>query len=183
MSSARLENAPPTVFSGFSGSPDTLRAMVLAALGPRGEQSMLVRTMSEQIVSGLRPKDYLGEILAIRNWVAENVRYQNDSLHVEIVKDPQRLIEEWQARGIAVGDCDDIALLIGALALCLGRHVEFIVAGFGAEGHYSHVFARVKEPRSGEFIVTDPVAGDGEAEMLKKVTTYQVWSLDEVVPK
>lgn len=180
MSGTRLENAPPTVFSGFSGSPDTLKAMIRAALGPRGEQSMLVRTTGEQIVSGLRPKEYLGEILAIRNWVAEHVRYQNDSLHVEIVKDPQRLLEECQARGIAVEDCDGIALLIGALALTLGRHAEFIVAGFGEQGHYSHVFCRVKEPRSGEWIVCDPVAGDGEAEMLRKVTTYQVWSLDEV---
>lgn len=141
---------------------------------------MLVRSVGEQIVSGLRPKDYLGEILAIRNWAAEYVRYQNDSLHVEIVKDPQRLIEEWQARGIAVGDCDDIATLIGTLALTLGRTAEFIVAGFGEQGHYSHVFCRVKEPRSGEWIVCDPVAGTGESDMLRKVTTYQVWSLDEV---
>jgi len=180
MSASRLANAPPTVFSGFSGSPDTLKAMVYAALGPRGEQSMLVRSAGERICAGLRPKDYLGEILAIRNWVAEYVRYQNDSLHVEIVKDPQRLIEEYQEHGIAVGDCDDIALLIGTLALTLGRKAEFIVAGFGERGHYSHVFARVLEPRSGQWIITDPVAGIDEAGMLRKVTTYQVWSLDEV---
>jgi len=170
---------PPTQFSGFSGSPDTLKAMVRAVHGPRGEQSILVRSVTEQIVSGLQPKDYLGEIRAVRNWVAENVRYLNDPLHVELIKDPQRIIEEVRDRGYGSGDCDDIACLECTMWLQLGRIAEFVVAGFGAAGHYSHVFGRAKEPKSGQWIVGDPVAGTDERTMLERITTYETWSLDE----
>jgi len=153
--------------------------MVRAAHGPRGEQSILVRSMVEEIVRDLQPKDYLGEILAIRYWVTEHIRYVNDPLHVEIVKDPQRIMEEIIAHGQASEDCDGIAEMIGVLCLLVGRVVEFVVVGFGEAGHYSHVFVRVKEPRSGQWIVCDPVAGSDERGMLDRVTTFYTKSLDE----
>ena len=153
--------------------------MVKAVQGPRGEQSMLVRTVTEEVVRGLQPKDYLGEILAIRYWVTEHIRYVNDPLHVEVVKDPQRIVEEILANGQAAEDCDGIALLIAVMCLLVGRVVEFVVAGFGESGHYTHVFVRVLEPRSGKWIVCDPVAGSDERGMLDRVTTFYTKSLDE----
>ncbi|SRR5260221_6037791 len=170
---------PPTRQAGFNGHPDTLRAMVRAVQGPRGERSMLVRSVAERIVSQLEPKDYLGEILAIRFWVTEHIRYVNDPLHVELVKDPERLVEEVEASGQAAGDCDDIADLIACLALQVGRVARFVVAGFGEPGQYSHVFAEVQEPRSGAWIVCDPVAGTDERGMLDRITTFYTVSLDE----
>lgn len=179
MQTTGLTLQPPATLSGFTGAPDTVRAMVRQAQGARGEKSMLVRSVVERITSGLQPKDYLGEIVAVRNWVAENVRYLNDPLHVELVKDPQRLVEEVMAWGKASADCDEIACLIGTMCLQLGRIVEFVIVGFGAPGSYSHVFCRVLEPKSGKWIVCDPVAGTGERGMLQRVTTYKTWSLDE----
>lgn len=171
---------PPTRISGFKGPPDTLANMVAAAQGPRGERSMLVRSMLEQIVGRLWPKEYCGEILAVNNWVSEKVIYLNDPLHVELLKDPQRLCEEIQARGHARGDCDDIAVLIATLCLQLGRKARFVVAGFGEQGAYSHVFAQVQEPRTETWITCDPVAGTGVRNMLKRISTYQIWSCDEL---
>jgi hypothetical protein len=140
---------------------------------------MLVKSVTEEVVGQLRGKDYLGEILAIRYWVTEHIRYVNDPLHVEVVKDPQRLIEEVLARGQAAGDCDDLASLIACMALQVGRVCEFVVVGFSEPGHYTHVFVRVKEPRSGKWIVCDPVAGSDERGMLDRVTTFYTKSLDE----
>jgi hypothetical protein len=174
-----LSYQPPHTLSGFTGHPDTLAEMRRAALGLRGEQSLLVRSVVEQICFGVRGKDYLGEILAIRYWVTERVTYRNDPLHVELVKDPQRLVEEVLAQGQATGDCDDIATLIGTMCLLVGREVEFVVAGFGAPGSYSHVFVRVKEPRSGLWIICDPVAGTDERGMAERVTTFYTVSLDQ----
>jgi Transglutaminase-like superfamily len=156
-----------------------LKEMVRAVHGVRGEQSILVRSVTEEVVSGLQPKDYLGEILAIRYWVTENVRYVNDPLHVEVVKDPERIVEEIMGRGQAAEDCDGIALLIATMCLQVGRAAEFVVAGFGEPGHYSHVFVRVKEPRTNQWIVCDPVAGSDERGMLDRVTTFYTKSLDE----
>ena len=169
----------PVTLSGFDGAPDTLRAMIEAVQGPRGEQSMFVRAFLDEIIAGVQPKDYAGEIVAVRNWVAENVRYTNDPIHVELVKSPQTLIEEWQERGIAIGDCDDIATLIGCFHCLLGREAQLMPVGFGPPGHFSHVFERCKEPRTGAWIICDPVAGTREREMASRITTYEIWSLDE----
>jgi len=171
---------PPHQVTGFKGPPDTLAGMVRAAQGTRGEKSMLVRSVTEQVVGDLWPKDYLGEILAINAWVSERVRYLNDPMHVELLKDPQRLCEEILDKGFARGDCDDIAVLMATMALQVGRHAQFVVAGFGAPGSFSHVFARIQDPRSSQWIVCDPVAGSNVASMLKRITTYQIWSCDEL---
>ena len=171
---------PPHKLSGFRGPTDTLSGMVKAAQGARGEQSILVRSCTEQAVGQLWPKDYLGEILAINAWVSERVIYLNDPLHVELLKDPQRLCEEILAQGYARGDCDDIAVLMATMAMQVGRVAQLVCVGFGEKGSFSHVFARVKDPRSGQWIVCDPVAGSNVASMLKRVTTYQIWSCDEL---
>lgn len=337
-----LADSPPTQLGPFSGPDDTLREMVKLALGPRGEQSTMVRSMKDSIVRYLTPKDYLGEILAVRNFAHEKVRYSNDAAGVEQVQDPQRICEQIVSHGNAVGDCfpegtlllgeghkfvriedvqvgdkiwgldkwstvegkadkgllpvtlitlnngsvvpltedhkvyvlqckehgkqlggdweladpcacplemreeiricvsqlkphmvlvtperipfgvryqrpellrvktvehrvlnrpcwdiqtddhrvylpvhdvtvsncDDIACFIGALARQLGRECEFVVVGFGRPGQYSHVFTRVKEPKTGKWIVCDPVAGTTEARMLSRVTTWKSVAVD-----
>lgn len=174
-----IADAPPTTHAPFSGPDDTLRLMVRLALGERGEQSVMVRSMKDHIVRKVASKDYLGEILAIRNFAAEKVRYSNDALGVEQVQDPQRICEQINQHGNAVGDCDDIACFIGALCRQLGRVCEFVVVGFGQPGAYSHVFVRVKEPKTSKWIVCDPVAGTGEAGMLRKVTTWKSVKVDK----
>jgi len=166
--------------SGFTGSRDTLTAMVRAAQGPGGEKSLVVRNATEQALGKVFPKDYLGEILASCYWAWQRVLYVNDPMHVEMVKTPERLVEEIRQRGHARGDCDDIACLIGTMCLQCGRDAQFVVAGFGQPGHFSHVFCRVKEPKSGAWIVCDPVAGFDGRTMLNRVKTYQIWSLDEM---
>ena len=173
-----IADAPPTRYAPFRGPDDTLRLMVELALGDRGERSSMVRSMKDHIIRWLCPKDYLGEILAIRNFVAEKVRYSNDALGVEQVQDPQRMCEQIVEHGAAVGDCDDIATLIAALCRQAGRECEFVVVGFGAPGIYSHVFARVREPKTKKWIVCDPVAGTDEAAMLAKVTTWKSVKVD-----
>lgn len=177
---ARLQElaGAPQYLSSFRGSSDTLQKMREQVWGPRGEKSLVVRTVTEQIVRELFPKDYLSEILAIRNWCTVNLRYTNDPLHVEWIKDPQRLVEEYLAHGRAVADCDEIAELIACMALQLGRRAELVAVGFGSPGAYSHVFTRVQEPKTSQWIVTDPVAGTDTEQMLARVTTFEVWSLD-----
>jgi hypothetical protein len=152
--------------------------MIAMAKGPRGEQSVLVNSLKNSIVRDLQPKDYLGELLAIRNFAVEYIRYSNDALGVEQVQDPERISQQIVQYNRAVGDCDDLALWIGTLCRQLGRDTQFVIVGFGRPGHYSHVFARAKEPKSGQWIVLDPVAGTNEGSMLRRVTTYQIYPID-----
>jgi hypothetical protein len=170
-----LQSAPPVTFRPFSGPRTTIDEMVRALNGDRGERSVRVRSYTESVVRGLQPKDYLSEILAIRYAVGEKVRYLNDPLRTEWVKDPERMVEEIEAYGSAACDCDEIALLIATMCRQVGRDVEYVTVGFGVPGSYSHVFTRVKEPKSGLFIVCDPVAGTNEIGMLSRVTTHKAW--------
>jgi hypothetical protein len=134
----------------------------------------MVRQAAESVVRGLSPKDYLSEIVALYGWAKSPAfRYTNDALHVEQIKTPERILMEVQKDGVSLVDCDDSATLIAAMALTLGRQCQFVVVGFGAPGVYTHVFVRVKEPKSGEWIFIDPVAGTRDRQMAKRATCYQ----------
>jgi hypothetical protein len=177
LSATPIADAPPTVIRPYGGPADTVREMIRAITGPRGEQSTLVRSVKDHIIRNVQPKDYLSEILAVRNFVHEKCKYSNDALGVEQVQDPERQCDQIIKYGKVVDDCDDAATLMAALMRQLGRETEIVIVGFGAEGHYTHVFIRVKEPKSGKWIVCDVVAGTDEESMLRRVTTYQIWKL------
>lgn len=166
----------------FHGSPDTLEQMRQNAWGARGEKSARVRMLTEQVVRDVQAKDYLGEILAIRNFCTPRIRYTNDPLHVEWVRDPEALAERIETAGVVLADCEEIAQMIATMALTLGRKAEYVVVGFGERGRFSHVFTRVQEPKTNQWILTDPVAGTDERSMADRVTTWQIWSLDEWNP-
>lgn len=163
----------------FRGTPQTLKLMRDYALGPEGEQSFVVRQHAESIVRQIPPKDYLSEILAVHAWTTSPIfRYTNDALHVEQVKSPLRILSEVERTGRTLVDCDDVATLIAALCLTLGRRCQFVVVGFGASGAYTHVFTRVHEPKSGEWIVLDPVAGTRDAEMTSRISHFKFYEVD-----
>lgn len=172
-----IADAPPTTIRPFNGPADTVRTMIALIVGPRGEQSTLVRSVKDHIVREIQPKDYYSEIIAVRNWCHEHVRYSNDALGVEQIQDPERMCDQIIKYGKVVGDCDDDSTLMAALMRQLGREVEIVIVGFGRPNSFSHVFCRVREPKSGQWIVCDPVAGTDEHSMLQRVTTKQIWKL------
>lgn len=183
-----LGTAPQASVRPFRGPRTTLDAMAKAILGPRGEQSMRVRQFTEWVVRDVWPKDYLGEILAIRNcfvqpspspqrWGSPLWRYTNDPLHVELVKDPERVIDEVAEHGSALVDCDDTVVIAATMCLQVGRVVELVALGF-ATGELSHVGLRAMEPKSNTFIWLDGVAGPREAEAAGRAKEVLVMSLD-----
>lgn len=180
--------APPesTRLKGFTGPKDTLQSMEKLAHGARGEQSYVVRQFTEWVTKDLFPKDYLGEILAVRNCFLQPsptrpgvpmFRYMNDPRHVEWIKDPQRMVEEVVQTGSCICDCDEIALLGATMSMQLGREVEFVALGF-APRSLTHVGYRVKEPKSNTWIWVDPVAGPREREAAETAVEVLPWSID-----
>jgi len=175
-----LSGVEPKVSLGrFAGTDDTLKLMRDYALGAEGEKNIVVRQMTERIIAHVAPKDYLSEILAIRAWcTGPHLRYTNDQRHVELVKTPYRIVSEILSSGVSLVDCDDTATLIATMGMQIGREASFAVVGFGSPGRYTHVFARLREPKTGQWIVCDPVAGPNESRMLKQVKTFKVVSVD-----
>jgi hypothetical protein len=156
------------------------------ALGDRGERSPKVRQLTEMVTRHVYPKDYLGEILAVRNCFLQPsprdpslalFRYLNDPRHVEWIKDPQRQVEEIEELGSTSVDCDELTVTAAAMLLQLGREVELVALGY-APNELTHVGCRVKEPKSDTWIWIDPVAGPKERESAEDAQEVLYWSLD-----
>jgi len=176
---------PPSRLGEFHGAEDTLKSMAKAVLGDRGERSFPVRQLAEWVVRDVEPKDYLGEILCVRNFFVQRspwrpgtpiIRYTNDPRHVELVKDPQRMVEEIAQHGTVLADCDESTALGATLLLQLGRECEFVALGFGAQ--LTHVGLRCQEPKSKRWIWLDSVAGPREREAAATASQKLFWSLD-----
>lgn len=88
----------------YKGTDHTVQRMMELARGDRGERSIKVRRHTEQIVGNLRPKDYSSEIIAICKWWGNAGRYTRDPLHVEMLRDPERLVDDAMAGKLAC-DC------------------------------------------------------------------------------
>lgn len=177
---------PQGTIRPFRGPKDTLDTMARHALGNQGERSLLVRRFTEWVVGQVQPKDYLGEILAIRNCFVQPsplkpwlplFRYTNDPLHVEYLKTPERMVKEILQHGSTTCDCDEYACLAATMALQIGRVPELVAMGFSPR-QLSHVAVRVKEPKSGKMIVLDGVAGPREREAAGKAKEILIRNLD-----
>jgi hypothetical protein len=158
----------------YTGSSHSMAAMKRMALA--GERSPDVRAWALTVVRQVTPKDYMSEAAALYYDVCARIRYTRDPAHTELINHPSVTLAQ------RAGDCDDQADLIraglGALLGALGNAVEFAAVGFrppqtAYRDPYSHVFIRVRDPKSGEWAILDPVAGPRTAAMVAKVQTLK----------
>lgn len=182
------------VTSPFQGAPHTVSHIRKLAI--QCQRHYPLRLLAEEIVGRLDSKDFLSEILSVYYWVLGNTRYANDPRNVELVRSPREVLSRLQrvvadllpiarAGSSATAwrpslDCDDLVCLICGLFLCLGRQVQIVTVAFhdqfvNGQRQYSHVYIRVREPRTGQWIVLDPVAAEGASEMLKRVKAVKIW--------
>jgi len=175
----------------FRGAQHTVQNIRRLAVECQKRYSL--RLLAEQIVGRLPSKDYLSEILAIYYWVLGNTRYANDPRNVELVRSPREVLARLEAvvpkllevaRGTAKWrpslDCDDLVTLLVGMFLCMGRHVQVLTVAFhdafvNGVRQYSHVLIRVQEPRTGQWLVLDPVAAEDASGMLKRVKHVKIW--------
>lgn len=158
----------------YQGTDTTITRMWEVIKSPRGEMSLRLRLKVEDIIRGLKPRDRLSQISAIYNWFARHYTFVNDPIEVELVKDPERMLEEIEATGRTLGDCDDASTFLVSATRCIGIPATLVRVGFKktplgrTEGPYTHVYAKAfdqfKRP-----IIIDPVAGNRTRVMLGKI--------------
>ena len=163
-----LATVPNHSSEPYTDTDGTVRRMAELSAGKRGELSLKLRMTVEGIIRHVQPRDRLSQMSAIYDWFDSHFRYVNDPVNVELVKDPERLLEEIEAHGVAVGDCDDASTFLHSALRTIGIQSEFTRASFKRGHSYSHVFAAGKD-QHGRWIVLDPVAGDKTGEMLGRV--------------
>jgi len=127
----RYVEPPPTrprvtlgrIPKGYLGTRRTVEH--IKALIRAGAKDFYVRQKAIDILleRGVRPKDYLGEIKALFEWVQHNVRYTKDTFRVEVLHSARRMLE------LRAGDCDDMAILLGSMLEAIGHPVRLVVVG------------------------------------------------------
>jgi len=168
------------VAAPFKGAPHTVGLIKRYAL--ESQRNPVVRLAAEEVISGLDSKDYLSEIHAIYYFVLGHTRYANDPRTVELVRKPERVIREIAAGKVPSLDCDDLVTFLAALLLSLGRHVQILTVAFQKAYYkgrlqYSHVLLRVQEPRTGKWVILDPVAAEDTEKMFKRIVAIKIWPL------
>lgn len=166
----------------YRGTDHTVAKMVQLVRGDRGERSIKVRRHTEQLIGNVRPKDYVSEYIAICRWWGNAGRYTRDPLHVEMLRDPERLVDDAMLGKLAM-DCDEYAIAIGCGCLVVGGRIQFVTVGFqprlpGQPKVHTHVFVRAQDPKTKRWFVLDPVAGRRTANMLKRVKQFTIFEVD-----
>lgn len=119
---------PPTIYLGYipKGYAGTARTVEhIGKLIRSGSKNFYVRQKAIDVLleRGVRPKDYLGEIRALFQFVQQGVRYTKDPLRVEVLHTAPRMLD------LRAGDCDDMAILLGAMLEAIGHPVRLVITG------------------------------------------------------
>jgi transglutaminase-like putative cysteine protease len=126
-----------------AGKPGTLEsAKIIGKLIAEGAKDFLVRQTAIDIFRRRRvpAKDRLGEICALFEWVRRNIRYTRDIFQVETLHTARRMLQ------LRAGDCDDMAILLGAMLKSTGHPVRLCLVGFRRDQPhlYSHIYPEVQ---------------------------------------
>lgn len=149
---------------GIAGVDATVRKMVELAHSQYGSKSAKIRAAAIDIVrnAGVPDKDYYGEIIAIHNWIRDNIRYVRDPIGQETLSYPEETLFNSRA-----GDCDDMTVLEIAMLGAIGMEAFPVVVGM-FPGHFSHVYLYAKVPpgkhrNAGKILPLDPIMKNWEA--------------------
>lgn len=111
--------------------------------------------------------DYIGNV---RLWVMNHITLIGEP--DELLIAPQLAIETISVRGLLFADCDDAAMLVGALAAVVGLPVRYRAVHPREDGSFGHVFAEAELAMSGGnlWLPTDPT-----------VRTFPAWTGESMV--
>jgi hypothetical protein len=122
------ETSPPSIHvyripSGYRGTAKTAHQIV--RLIRAGAKDFYVRQKAIDVLMDrrVRPKDYVGEIRALFEWVQSNIRYTKDPFSVEVLHSARRMLE------LRAGDCDDMTIVLGAMLESVGHPVRVVLTG------------------------------------------------------
>lgn len=133
---------------GDLGTDATVREM--ARLIAAGTALPLVRETAAQIVGPYSPKDGVSQALAIREWCKNRWRFLRDPTNAELLHDPEWILGQIARQGYVQADCDDAAILTGALAGSIGFAVALVTVAFlDKRAAMSHIWTSVHLPVQG----------------------------------
>ncbi len=144
--------------AGVPGVDATVARMATMAHGKWGSKSAKIRALAINAIQAKKvpSKDYYGEIVAIHNWVRDNIRYVKDPIGQETLSYPEETAFNSKA-----GDCDDQSILEMAMLGAVGHRSYPVVVGV-KPGQFSHVYVHAFVPpgnhrNAGALVPLDPI--------------------------
>lgn len=137
-----------SIATGDAGTRQTLAEM--AALIRKGSLTPAVRETAITVAGD--SNDPIRQLVALRSWLQGHWQFVLDPSSGELLHDTAWLLRDLRERGAIAGDCDDAAILAGALAASIGYRVALVIialgpANAGAEVPFSHVWASASPPQ------------------------------------
>lgn len=109
----------------------------MGRLAKEGSNQLPIRQLATGIVQEVEGKDFEQEACACLQWVKDNIRYVKDIKGTETLHTADTILKQRH------GDCDDMAILLGAMLLSIGHDIRFICVSFQAD-NWSHVWTQSK---------------------------------------
>lgn len=130
--------------------------IIAAARDPR------VVNFARGLVAFAPSGDDLAVARTIRSWLASHWRFAQDPVDLDYNRPVVHSLDQYESQGLIVGDCDDAAMVAGALVRSLGFPVDLVVLSFAPDPRtWQHVYAEVLTAGGTpvDFDVTKPRSG------------------------
>jgi transglutaminase-like putative cysteine protease len=156
----------------------------MAVLARSRQNDPLVRSAWTDITRGVTPPTTYDEGMMLRTWLAGHFSFLVDpegegvfggTEDIELIRDPDVMLQEIQASYTAHGDCDDAAILGAALALGAPvpfSGVHFVLVGLDPNLPYTHVFTEILTARG--WLDLDVTRGQGHVPTIRKREVVRV---------
>ena len=174
--------------SGDAGIEDTVAKMRL--LIQRGAQHPRVQAQAQAIAASVRdvpdaPLARRYAILgAVRQWVDAHFEFQYDPINAELLYSADAQLQIIAARGVMRADCDDAAILYGALSLSLGYAVCVVCVGFSdtpkglaGEVPFTHTWSQAAPTAEGLAWIEGDVTRQAQAIPVDRIARVKTWPL------
>jgi hypothetical protein len=158
-----------TIMYGTLGSMQTLQKM-RAVINQSLTDPLVIET-ARKLVAAVPARDYDAQARAVRDFLVEHFQFVRDPRGVEMLATPRYLLTQVARRYMVQGDCDDAAILGGALAKAIGLRVKLIALGFfRKDAPLSHVYAIIYGRRWLSLDTTRPVRMTVEPPVTRTLT-------------
>jgi len=163
------------LLSGDAGVSQTVRLM-RKLIDQAVSDPSFVR-FAIDLVRDVPAHDEQSEVATLFHWVLTNIRFTKDPVTKEKLYPPQQLLQ------IRAGDCDDISMLIAALAIAIGYPARLVTvaATMQAPEDFSHVYVEVElPPGSDNWIALDAARPGAQFGLSPEFyTRKRAWSLTD----
>jgi 8-oxo-dGTP pyrophosphatase MutT (NUDIX family) len=125
-----LESGTPKVMDlpAFDGYADPKKLDVISRIAEQAGRDPQLATVAVNIFRQYKvlPRDYRGQAAALLRWVQENIYYVNEP--------DERLQDPFYTLKVKYGDCDDLAILVYALARSVRLPAKLVISGTTKNG-------------------------------------------------